>query len=52
MKYKVGDRVYFAGRKWKVIGTHLFGLHIRNGKNKFNVTYRSVKPIVRCSNAN
>lgn len=50
MKYKIGDRVYFAGQKYRVVGTHLFGLWIRCGQRKFNVTYRSAKPIVRCKN--
>lgn len=50
MKYKIGDRFYFAGMKYRVISTHGWGLLIRCGQRKFNVTYGNVKPIVRYVN--
>lgn len=52
MKYKTGDRVYYKGRKTKVLrliyahGWHFLILSGVNGQ--INIT--NVKPIVRCKN--
>lgn len=48
MKYKVGDRVYFAGEKFTVYEAHSWGVRIKNQFKKWNVTNRSVKPIITC----
>lgn len=48
MKYKIGDRVYFAGQKFTVYEAHAWGIRIANESNRWNVTNRSVKPIHTC----
>lgn len=50
MKYKIGDRVYYTGEKYKVANVFTWGVRIEKGKARFWVTPYSIKPIVRCSN--